>query len=749
MTAGNSGQGGLRHDLVFDKTPLCGSARAIRGLMFYLILCLLLIFTAWTGVAKAEVDRLEILERHLVAEGAAFGASGAYEKIRGRAWFALDPHAAANAAIADLVLAPRDVRGLVTFGAEFLMLRPAEPARGNGTLLYEVNNRGNIAILAQLDAAPGGNDPSTAADFGNAFLLQQGFTLLWSAWTWDVIADVQKKRLIFEPPIATLSGNPITGEVAYELLVDRPAKIAEFTGIQGTAYGFAEDGVRDAVLTVRERPEGPRRVIPRADWAFVPAPEGGVPRQLALESRFEPGHLYELSYRARDPYVVAAGLAGIRDLLAFLRGHSFEGAPAPARTLIFGISQSGRVIQTMLLRGMHVDEAGRPVFDAAFVHVAGAGKGGFDYRFAMPTRHFSVVQDHGYATDYFPFTTTTERDPVTRIEASLLDKARQLGAIPKLFFVNNSTEYWNRSASLIHTDPMGQNDLPPDTRARIYLLAGAQHYSGQQRDRGIYANCVNPMNHYRAMRALLLALDRWVRDGSEPPPSTYPRIADGTLVTVAAYKAAFPRIPGLTLPESNLRPPRLDFGPRFAEERIADFVPPRPGKPLETLVPRPDADGNDEGPRSWYQWVRGLVSTPAPRRLGSRGQPRGGTVPLSRSRAPTLNGDVWATHGHRSRPVIATEPIMSRRCRPQRSASSLWASCARRKSAIWSPRRGHSTIGSSRMTRPTAAAVICFQNSPTPLHSPTVLAAAFLAVDVSSDGCWSPESSPGMVARER
>ena len=128
--------------------------------MFYFILCLLLIFTAWTGVAKAAVDRLEILERHLVAEGAAFGASGAYEKIRGRAWFALDPHAAANAAIADLVLAPRDVRGLLTFGAEFLMLRPAEPARGNGTLLYEVNNRGNIAILAQLDAAPGGNDPS-------------------------------------------------------------------------------------------------------------------------------------------------------------------------------------------------------------------------------------------------------------------------------------------------------------------------------------------------------------------------------------------------------------------------------------------------------------------------------------------------------------------------------------------------------------------------------------------------------------
>jgi hypothetical protein len=565
--------------------------------MRYSILWLLVptMFATWILAAEAGVERIAILQRQLVAGGAAFGVGGAYEKLRGRAWFALDPQAAVNAAVADLALAPRNPSGLVTFSAEFLMMRPTDPARGNGSLLYEVNNRGNIAILGQLDEAPGGNDPFAAADLGNGFLLQQGFTLLWSAWTWDVIADHRQRRLIFEPPVATQGGRPITGKVAYELLVDRPSKIAPFTGIQGVAYPFAEDGAPDAVLTVRQRPESPRRVIPRANWAFGPALDGAAPRQLSLQGGFEPGQLYELTYTARDPYVVAAGLAGIRDLLSFLRGHSFEGAPAPARTLIFGISQSGRAIQTMLLRGMHVDEAGESVFDAAFVHVAGGGKGSFDYRFAMPTRHFSMIEDHAYPTDYFPFTTTVERDPVTGIEASLLDKARQLGAQPKLFYVNNSTEYWNRSASLIHTDPTGQHDLPPDPQARIYLLAGAQHYSGRQRDRGIYVNCVNPLNHYRAMRALLLALDRSVRDGSEPPSSLYPRIADHTLVPVAEYKSVFPRIPGLALPESNLKPPRLDFGPRFATERIADIVPPQAGNAFETLVPRPNADGIDEG----------------------------------------------------------------------------------------------------------------------------------------------------------
>ena len=118
------------------------------------------------------------------------------------------------------------------------------------------------------------------------------------------------------------------------------------------------------------------------------------------------------------------------------------------------------------------------MFDGAFVHVAGGGKGGFDYRFAMPTRHFSVLEDHIYPTDFFPFATVSARDPVTGAEGSILDRARALGAVPKLFYVNNSSEYWNRAASLIATDPAGERDLPPAPEARIYLIAGAQHYVG-------------------------------------------------------------------------------------------------------------------------------------------------------------------------------------------------------------------------------------------------------------------------------
>jgi hypothetical protein len=564
--------------------------------MRYLIVAGLTLATAcFCGPAAARVERIEIVSRQAFAAGAEFGGVGAYEKLRGRAFFALDPNAAANAPIADLKLAPRNDRGLVEFSAEFLVLRPVDAARSNGVLLYEVNNRGNIAILRQLNDAAFSNDPETPAEAGNGFLFRRGFTLLWSAWAADVAATPGDNRLILRAPVATENGAPITGKVAYDLIVNVPTASARFTGMLGTAYPPASEGAPDALLTERDRPDGERREIPRAAWSFVPPMSGTVPTEIRLDHGFKPGRIYQLTYTARDPIVVALGMAGIRDLLSYLRDHPLAGAPPPPKRVIFGISQSGRLIKTMLLRGLHVDEDGKPAFDGAFIHVAGGGKGGFDYRFAMPTRHFSVLEDHIYPTDFFPFATATARDAVTGAEGSLLGRARALGAVPKLFFVNNSSEYWNRAASLIGTDPAGERDLPPALEARIYLIAGAQHYVGVLRERALFANCVNTLNHYRAMRALMARFERWVRDDVEPPPSTYPRIADGTLVTVAGYKQAFPRLPDFRLPESNLRPPRLDFGSRFETERIAVEVPPRMGKPFETLVPKPDADGNDQG----------------------------------------------------------------------------------------------------------------------------------------------------------
>src|SRR5712692_4478883 len=135
----------------------------------FIVAGLCLIAVSIASLAAAKVERIEIHSRQPFAAGTEFGSAGAYEKLRGRAFFALDPNAAANALIADLKLAPRNDRGLVEFSADFLVLRPTVTARRNGTLLYEVNNRGNIAILRQLNEASFSNDPTSTADAGNGF----------------------------------------------------------------------------------------------------------------------------------------------------------------------------------------------------------------------------------------------------------------------------------------------------------------------------------------------------------------------------------------------------------------------------------------------------------------------------------------------------------------------------------------------------------------------------------------------------
>ena len=282
---------------------------------------------ACAPTAHAKVERLEILSRQPFAGGAGFGSAGAYEKLRARAWFALDPKADLNQPIADLALAPRDARGLVTFSADVLLLRPVDPARRNGVLLYEVNNRGNIVMLRQLGDGPITNDPAESQHAGNGFLFRHGYTLAWSAWAADVVASPGDHRLVLKAPIATADGAPITGKVAYDVIVDAPRLSARFAGMAGTAYPPAREGAPDAALTERDRPDGEPRPVPRAAWSFVPGRDGPA-SEIRLDGGFRSDRIYQLTYTARDPMVVALGMAGIRDLLSYLRTHDLEGAAA-------------------------------------------------------------------------------------------------------------------------------------------------------------------------------------------------------------------------------------------------------------------------------------------------------------------------------------------------------------------------------------------------------------------------------------
>ncbi|CAA9214989.1 MAG: hypothetical protein AVDCRST_MAG42-165 [uncultured Chthoniobacterales bacterium] len=423
--------------------------------------------------------------------------------------------------------------------------------------------------------------------------------------------------------------------------------------IGGTEYAAADPEHAANVLTVRDAPMAARQIVPRSEWQFVPGGEakGEAARELRairLKGGFEPGKIYEVVYRAQEPAIAGLGFAAVRDFAAYLKREGNELEPATQRVHALGISQSGRFLRHFLLEGFNADEAGQRAIDGMFIHVAGAGIGSFNHRFAQPSRDAQPTTALFYPTDLFPFTDAPQAEPETGNEAGLLDRLRirsggdprlrtrhttllpSTTLLPKIFHTNTSYEYWSRAGSLIHTSPDGKGDVPPLENARIYHLAGLQHFSRAfpptpETEPSLAAQHLSNPNPVRWFwRALFVAMDDWVREGKEPPESRYPKIADGTLVRPSRHserseaesknpdagrkgKATgsldfarddqvlqFPRIPGVEPPERVHDALRLDLGPQW-KNRIITKQPPGVGKPFPALVPQVDEDGNDLG----------------------------------------------------------------------------------------------------------------------------------------------------------
>lgn len=169
---------------------------------------------------------------------------------------------------------------------------------------------------------------------------------------------------------------------------------------------------------------------------------------------------------------------------------------------------------------------------------------------------------------------------------------------PKIIVTNHEAEYWTRAASLIHTDVDGLFDAEPHENVRMYMVNGAQHSNtnATTRSRPNWEHSGTTVDPRPVGRALLKALDRWVSQGIEPPPSAVPRIDRGELISVEQHQRFFPSIPGARHPGTLLQPPRVDYGDRFWTEGIQDNVPPKYfGPPYRTLVPNYDPDGNGIG----------------------------------------------------------------------------------------------------------------------------------------------------------
>ena len=551
---------------------------------------------------------LSISERFAFAGGHEFGAVGAYERLNGRAHFAVDPHAAAQQGITDIENAPTDKDGLVRFIGDFSILKPVDPERGNRRVFFDYGNRANKRMLQFFNDALASNDPRTLAHAGNGFLMRRGYTVVWLAWQGDLLPG--NGRLLLDLPVARERSGPITGSVRVEYIANR-AGINTFP-LSGHASTRSHPTVsldpREASLTRRRYPYDERIPVPAESWSFARI-EGGVgldnqgaeqavissDTHIHIPGGFELGWIYELVYTGRDPLVLGLGHAAVRDFVSFLR-YSEEN-PANLgpieKAYAWGRSQTGRCMRDFVYRGFNADALGRKVFDGILPHVAGAGRKWLNQRFANAVvSGGQQYEDHFNPADSFPFSYAETTDHLTGRRDAILKRPE---TDPLVIHTQTSTEYWQRRGSLVHTDTRG-NDLPQPDTVRIYCWASSQHFAdptSAKLERGIRQNYLNTVATSMLFRATIDAMDRWATKGVAPPESRIPRRADGTLVTFEEWRRQFPRIPGVATPSGPNLLPLLDFGPDFERGLLKEPPAVVPGDGYMVLVPAIDEDGNE------------------------------------------------------------------------------------------------------------------------------------------------------------
>ena len=345
------------------------------------------------AVISAEVARIEIASREDVLRGKPFGAVGAYEKLAGRVYFAVAPETAQNRIIADIEKAPRNAQGKVEFSADLFILKPKEPARANGVLLFDVVNRGNKALLATFNHGVGSADPTTEAQFGDGLLMREGYTLVAVGWQFDV--PKQKNRIGFDAPIATEGGRPITGWVNPWFIPNKRSESYEFaSGYFSPAYPPLDPDNPAYRLTEREGLASAPRLIPREDWQFGRVENGKLtfdPNWVTLKGGFGAGLTYQVTYESKDPPLAGLGFAAIRDLASALKYNS-DALVHGRYAYTYGASQTGRFQRQVIYEGFTTDEHGRQAIDALFIQTGGTSLGSFNERFAQPNELGSFTQ---------------------------------------------------------------------------------------------------------------------------------------------------------------------------------------------------------------------------------------------------------------------------------------------------------------------------------------------------------------------
>jgi len=573
------------------------------------------------------------------------GAAGPYTVITAIAQGRLDPKHADNAGIVDLDKAPVGSDGMVAYSTDVVILRPKSAANARRVLTYDVVNRGNKIAQSLFVGGSGTLATGTAPDANFQSILRAGHTVVWSGWQGDVAQTGNGATAALGtslPGATNADGSSITGLVREEYVAD----FANAATIPLTYPPASQADRSETSLTARQswinaagKMDYAAPSVPVTTWSYVTNANGSVSVQFtppaSVPSAAGPvppdaGTIYSFVYRAKDPKVFGIGMAGVRDLISFLKNDATDasGAANPLAdmkaaacaagsncaaspttnydvALGEGLSQSGRFLRDFLYQGFN-SANGRRVFDGLMPMIPAGRRMWLNERFAQPGRWSKQHEDHWMLGDQFPFAYNVITDPVSGATDGLFKRCTVNDTCPKIMQIDGSYEWWGGRASLVVTDGAGRDLTLPDN-VRYYMVAGTQHAGGAGVTTGIVTQpaagstcqfAASPVSMGPPERALLFALDNWVSKGTAPPASRYPTVASGQAVVPAAL--GFPNLGALTVPNGAAATPlalSVSGTAPVNQLFVTDYRNPAPVADLNRqytlLVPKVDANGNE------------------------------------------------------------------------------------------------------------------------------------------------------------
>ena len=578
--------------------------------------------------AQARVTRIVVDESKplpLLVNGLA------YEQIAGRAFGELDPKASGNRIINDIELA-KSADGKVRYVASFVLTKPMDLSKASGLMWHDVPNRGT--------ALPNYTAQAPERALGDINLM--------SAWQGDNAGATAVRSTMavtgthfLQLPVAKGGGDTlITGDV-FGRIVNRSGAASQALIVQTNPVPYKPISLDTAKSTlVSRRGESTRgevigeTLLPASDWAWARCdaanPFPGTPdaAHICLKNGFESDKLYQVVFKAADPYVLGVGFAAWRDVGQFFKnaqaddaGNANPVAKAVTHSIGRGISQSGNFLRGWLHLGFNQAESGgvgQFVHDGLWPIIAGR-RIALNFRWAQPDGVLELYQAGSEGPQWW----APHPDALRGGEsASIQDRCMASRTCPKVIEHFGSAEVWALKLTPAWVGTDGKADLPLPANVRRYYLASSHHGGGvggfdsslpgaglpttgamcpgNNYGQGLLP--ANPMPHTETVNALRVHFRNWVMKGSLPPDSRWPRLADGNMG--AAHKAGigFPTLPGLraTVPEVDFIMPVIDYdwGGAFNKtdgSGIASNAPPPVLQVLPMLAPKVDADGNEKG----------------------------------------------------------------------------------------------------------------------------------------------------------